>query len=612
MKKIILAAFMLLAAVTIKAQTVNPVKIIHAFTYDKDPTVTPPVWSSKITDGDQLLCLLDSSLYAYKQVTKTWYKVIDKKNQKGDTGAQGIPGVNGTNGANATITIGSTTTLPAGSNATVTNSGSYTNAILSFGIPKGADGSGSGAASTIPIWARLPCYQSPEFYGPAHDYKTFAQLGHSQTFIDTAFGGVFKAVGATLSDMKDWACVSAACYNAPVNSLILGYGKYYINRDVRINDERTITFQGGYYEATNNNVWTFFSSTAPGTNGALANKQNLRLITFRDMEINGTGYQDGIEIQGSYGANYNNIKFRNLDDGIICNFQLNMTVRNCYFNAYNRGITAGALIGLDGAFYVSNNVRVEDCQFRGNQSPQVRTEYAFKGARISGVFLERNIAEGFGFKKVFIIDDENVSTVFESRVSYTHFEAVDGISEGGLVTYNVRQGIHTFEVAFGQYPAIMIDATSSTGNADIMIKNVPYWVGNASGKSLKSNLVSWDIEKSQGIFTDKSVALNQFVGNNVVECPYSASRCGYNSLRFYGLGKANTSVAARLQPIPETVECKMVEVGNSMFNGKPSKKIQIVYTDGATEIKRSPVYENYVLGYQAFSEELIYRSLYFN
>lgn len=40
-----------------------------------------------------------------------------------------------------TVNVGATTTLPAGSDATVTNSGTEQNAILDFGIPKGADGS---------------------------------------------------------------------------------------------------------------------------------------------------------------------------------------------------------------------------------------------------------------------------------------------------------------------------------------------------------------------------------------------------------------------------------------------------------------------------------------
>jgi hypothetical protein len=42
--------------------------------------------------------------------------------------------------AGVSVTVGSTTTLPAGSDATVTNSGTDTDPILNFGIPQGETG----------------------------------------------------------------------------------------------------------------------------------------------------------------------------------------------------------------------------------------------------------------------------------------------------------------------------------------------------------------------------------------------------------------------------------------------------------------------------------------
>jgi hypothetical protein len=42
--------------------------------------------------------------------------------------------------ASITITVGTTTTLPAGSEATVTNTGTSTDPIFNFGIPKGDKG----------------------------------------------------------------------------------------------------------------------------------------------------------------------------------------------------------------------------------------------------------------------------------------------------------------------------------------------------------------------------------------------------------------------------------------------------------------------------------------
>lgn len=51
--------------------------------------------------------------------------------------------------ASITITIGTTTTLPAGSSATVTNVGTATDPIFNFGIPKGDPGESSGGGHTI-------------------------------------------------------------------------------------------------------------------------------------------------------------------------------------------------------------------------------------------------------------------------------------------------------------------------------------------------------------------------------------------------------------------------------------------------------------------------------
>lgn len=65
---------------------------------------------------------------------------------KGDTGPQGVQGPvgpagpQGERGISATITVGSTTTLPSGSSATVTNVGSSSAARFNFGIPKGDTG----------------------------------------------------------------------------------------------------------------------------------------------------------------------------------------------------------------------------------------------------------------------------------------------------------------------------------------------------------------------------------------------------------------------------------------------------------------------------------------
>lgn len=62
------------------------------------------------------------------------------KGEKGDTGAQGPQGATGPQGASASVVVNSTTTLPAGSDATVENIGTPQNVKLNFGIPTGPQG----------------------------------------------------------------------------------------------------------------------------------------------------------------------------------------------------------------------------------------------------------------------------------------------------------------------------------------------------------------------------------------------------------------------------------------------------------------------------------------
>lgn len=62
-------------------------------------------------------------------------------NIKGDTGAQGLQGIAG---AAASIRIGSVTTGAPGTNVAVTNSGTSTNAVLNFTIPRGTPGADGG------------------------------------------------------------------------------------------------------------------------------------------------------------------------------------------------------------------------------------------------------------------------------------------------------------------------------------------------------------------------------------------------------------------------------------------------------------------------------------
>lgn len=87
----------------------------------------------------------------------TWLALTANSNQQPDASPQswtvlaqaGGAGPTGAAGAAATVTVHTTTTLPAGSVATVTNSGTAQAVVLEFGIPQGAAGSSAvGGGST--------------------------------------------------------------------------------------------------------------------------------------------------------------------------------------------------------------------------------------------------------------------------------------------------------------------------------------------------------------------------------------------------------------------------------------------------------------------------------
>jgi hypothetical protein len=69
--------------------------------------------------------------------------------QQGIQGLTGPAGTNGTNGTSSTITIGTVTTGAPGSSVSVVNSGSSSNAVLNFTIPRGNTGEAGSSGSSF-------------------------------------------------------------------------------------------------------------------------------------------------------------------------------------------------------------------------------------------------------------------------------------------------------------------------------------------------------------------------------------------------------------------------------------------------------------------------------
>ena len=78
---------------------------------------------------------------------------MGERGATGATGATGPAGADGTDGAAATITVGTTTSSEPGTEASVTNVGTDTAAILNFVIPRGEPGTITPGVAVTPLEA---------------------------------------------------------------------------------------------------------------------------------------------------------------------------------------------------------------------------------------------------------------------------------------------------------------------------------------------------------------------------------------------------------------------------------------------------------------------------
>lgn len=137
-------------------------------------------------------------------------------NATGPQGATGPTGPQGPQGDAATIAVGTVQTLPAGSSATVTNSGTSEAAVFNFGIPKGQDGTGSGDMSK----ADYDANGAVELAGGIASYVSTAISGKANTadLGTAAYKDSTNAVTSGSTDLVESGAVASEL--ATVNSSI--------------------------------------------------------------------------------------------------------------------------------------------------------------------------------------------------------------------------------------------------------------------------------------------------------------------------------------------------------------------------------------------------------
>lgn len=129
----------------------------NAMTVCQGPVVVVPPANNTLQSG---IILVDISLPAPPPAASQYIlSIVNGTIQESDNngnyhtlmGPAGPQGQQGVQGTSATVTVGQTFTTPAGTPATVTNSGSSNAAVLNFSIPQGSPGVVVGNTLTVNV-----------------------------------------------------------------------------------------------------------------------------------------------------------------------------------------------------------------------------------------------------------------------------------------------------------------------------------------------------------------------------------------------------------------------------------------------------------------------------
>lgn len=415
-----------------------------------------------------------------------------------------------------TVTVGTTTTLPAGSQATVTDTDPSGNVNLNFGIPQGQAGSGGGSSATIVI--------TPT--GGDDTANLIAAIAQSKaTRKPIEWYGRIKA-NQTLWIDKDF-----------YNFKIISHGA-----------ELDITGHQG----------TGIKRVDPVDNNEALNLMVVAKWDIQGLKIIGNSNQIGIEPGPQYGGTISKNEFVGLKTGIharfalFCDFEHNM-----YTNCYNGCLVdVGNWNGATNFNSQSNSARVSG-RYYGNSAVMSAIREAFpdykeqlmnkylgvKTARgfdilseiqaianssvsrvaaggvafgfygVSGGLLHDYIVEGVSAAAAVDFDGLGSSVVKDFTIERGHIECVSGFSTANI-NLAIQGGEITINKQFGQYPALFLKGSSSSGLMYTEIAHVPWWIGqggtgNGQGKCFDTSNMALHFEKNHAFNTLNS---NMWVG----------------------------------------------------------------------------------------------------
>ena len=216
----------------------------------------------------------------------------------GPQGPQGEAGTPGAAGTPATVTIGSTNTSAAGGNAAVTNSGTASNAIFNFTIPRGAVGPAGATGAQGPIGPQGD--QGPQGpAGPAANISdaTPEPLGVASPGSDTEASRsdhvhVMPSASDVGADASGTAASAVSAHAAVTTSVhgITNTANLVYTSDSRLSDARTPTAHATSHESGGSDELELAPAQITGT--AVVDSDS-RLTDARTPTAHSTSHESG-------------------------------------------------------------------------------------------------------------------------------------------------------------------------------------------------------------------------------------------------------------------------------------------------------------------------------
>jgi hypothetical protein len=425
------------------------------------------------------------------------------------------------------VTIGATTTLPPGSNATVTNVGDPVNVILEFGIPRGDPGS-SGSGGGISFVA-FPFVFPKATFGAIGQNRTFAQEGYDQTYVDTNYAGT----GATVNDNIDWAAMQM-CINSG-KSIHIDVNLY-INKSLNVSKTNYNLWIVGYNKTIysgNKNAFSFFLRPTP-LNLTEAETMAQAHYYIQGITLSGDTIQTGFDLGSGYGCTYQNIRCINLYAGIHLKFSLKTIIKDY--------IVTQCLHGVILDYYqqpwatrsttASNTCSIISMQCYGSNTG---TNIGCLLLAADGLHMIDITFEGFKMAYGVKIDQQGLTTSKKFIIDNVHFECTQGISGTALIKSNMDGGFLDIRNLYGHQTARICDA-ESLGPMIVSVTNVAWWVG-VGGKFFMNKNCGWAFYNLSNNIVDPgniNTSIQAAFVNNapyVVPTPTTGVVVGYNQFK---------------------------------------------------------------------------------